>query len=68
MPKKYMAHQSSVAMNAVTTMNKNQCVDVIRAGDANDMQMMPKTCNWYEILFFEEKCVFCFSHLFEYYE
>lgn len=45
-----MAHQMNVAMNAVTTMNKNQCVDVINAGDANDMQMMPKTCNLQNIL------------------
>lgn len=40
-----MATQSNVAMNAVTTTNKNQCVDVINAGDANDIQMIPKTCN-----------------------
>lgn len=38
-----MATQSSVAMNAVTTINKNQCVDAMIAGDANDMQIMPNT-------------------------
>lgn len=38
-----MATHSSVAMNAVTTINKNQCVDAMIAGDANDIQMMPNT-------------------------
>lgn len=32
-------------MNAVTTTKRNQCVDAINAGDANDIQMIPKTLN-----------------------
>lgn len=53
-----MATQSSVAMNAVTTMNKNQCVDAMIAGDANDMQIMPNT--WKN----EEERIKWHSHLF----
>lgn len=43
-PKKYTNVQSRVAMNAVTATNRNQCVDAIRAGEANDMQIIPSTC------------------------
>lgn len=47
-PKKYTNVQSRVAIKAVTTTKRNQCVDAIYAGDANDMQIMPKTWNLYQ--------------------
>lgn len=54
-------------MNAVTTTNKNQCVDVINAGDANDIQMMPRTWKFrqekkYEYKKTKELCAFLNSN------
>uniref|UniRef100_A0A8D8A2Z1 (northern house mosquito) hypothetical protein n=1 Tax=Culex pipiens TaxID=7175 RepID=A0A8D8A2Z1_CULPI len=41
MPSRYTKLQRTVAMNEVTTTNRNQWVPPSRAGDAQAMQMMP---------------------------
>lgn len=52
-------------MNAVTTTNKNQCVDVSNAGDANDMQIIPKTWKW-KTNWILTLCIFHLSNISEF--